>query len=230
MSGHHRQGITSSTLTDLVDRARRLIVPGERRLLGIAGPPGVGKSTLAAALCGELGADAVRVPLDGFHLANEVLADLGLTSRKGAPETFDASGFRALLIRLRAQDEPIVYAPEFHREIEQAVSGALPIPRDAPLIVVEGNYLLLNSGPWQGIRDLLDDVWYLTLADDTRLDRLIHRHQLHGRSAVDAKAWTFGNDERNAAVVEASAIRADLVVSLSPNASGEASSGNPEES
>lgn len=214
MSVDHRQVRITCTLPELADRARRLIAPGSRRLLGIAGPPGAGKSTLATAMCAELVPDAVRVPLDGFHLANEVLADLGFASRKGAPETFDAGGFRSLLTRLRAQNEPIVYAPEFHREIEQAVSGALPVPRDAPLVLVEGNYLLLDSGPWQGTKALLDEVWYLTLSDATRLDRLVQRHQHNGRSPSDAKTWTFGNDERNAAVVEASVIHADVIVSL----------------
>lgn len=216
MSVDHRQVHVTCTLSELADRARRLIVPGQRHLLGIAGPPGVGKSWLAAALCDKLGPDAVRVPLDGFHLANEVLANLGLASRKGAPETFDAGGFHSLLARLHAQDEPIVYAPEFHREIEQAISGALSIPRAAPLVVVEGNYLLLDSGPWRDVKDFLDEVWYLTLPDAVRLDRLVRRHQHNGRSSSDARAWTFGNDEPNAAVVEASAIRADVIASLTP--------------
>ena len=202
------------SLSDLVQRARELITRDSRRLLGIAGAPGAGKSTLAAALCAELGRDAALVPLDGFHLSNEVLATLDLAARKGAPETFDADGFRSLLVRLRSREEPIVYAPEFHREIEQAVSGALPIARQTPLVVVEGNYLLLDSGRWQGITGLFDEVWYLALPGDTRVDRLIHRHQQHGRSANDAREWTLGNDERNAATVEASAHRADLIITL----------------
>lgn len=196
----------------LAARARRLIHPGRRRLLGLTGPPGAGKSTLAGALCATLTPAAARVPLDGFHLANTVLAELGLAHRKGAPDTFDAAGFHVLLRRLRANQDDVVYVPEFYRDLEEPIAAALRIPRTVPLIIVEGNYLLLDDGPWQGIAALFDEIWYLRPDDTTRRRRLVHRHQSHGRSASDARAWTHGNDEHNARLIASTQARADAVI------------------
>ncbi|HEX3789920.1 MAG TPA: nucleoside/nucleotide kinase family protein [Pseudonocardiaceae bacterium] len=196
----------------LAEHARALLRPGTRHLLGLAGAPGAGKSTLAAALCEALGPTAARVPMDGFHLANQVLRQLGLAQRKGAPATFDAGGFHALLRRLRINNEEIVYAPEFFRELEEPVAGALPIPRDTELIIVEGNYLLLDDGPWQGTAQLFDEVWYLRPDETVRQDQLLRRHREHGRSAAEAEAWVAGNDEPNARVVASTALRADKII------------------
>ncbi len=201
----------------LAGHARALADRGGRRLLGLAGPPGAGKSTLAAALCDALGADlAARVPMDGFHLANQVLRRLGSAGRKGAPATFDAGGFQALLRRLRAADEEVVYAPEFVRRWEEPVAGALAVPRAVPLVVVEGNYLLLDDGPWHGTAALFDEVWYLRPPEPLRRRRLVDRHVAHGRSPATAEAWVRGNDDLNAAVVAATAHRADRVVTGPP--------------
>ena len=126
----------------LVERARALAATGERRILGIAGPPGGGKSTVSRAVVAELGELARLVPMDGFHLAQAELVRLGRRDRMGAPDTFDAAGYAALLARLRG-DEPVVYAPEFRREIEEPIAGAIAVPRTTPLVVTEGNYLLL---------------------------------------------------------------------------------------
>lgn len=197
----------------LAERARRLMVPGERRLLGLAGAPGAGKSTLALALCAALGPAAARVPMDGFHLANQVLAGLGLADRKGSPPTFDAGGFQALLRRLRAADEDVVYAPEFHRDLEEPIAGALPVARDLALVVVEGNYLLLDEGPWCGTADLFDEVWFLRPDEAVRRRRLVLRHESHGRSPDEAEFWVSHNDDPNAEVVAGTAGRADVVVS-----------------
>ena len=124
-------------------RARR-----RRAVLGIAGPPGGGKSTLAAMVVAELGDRAALVPMDGFHLAQPELVRLGRRDRMGAPDTFDAAGYAALLARLRAQDDEVVYAPEFRREIEEPIAGAIAVPPDVPLVVTEGNYLLhVGRGP-----------------------------------------------------------------------------------
>jgi pantothenate kinase len=196
----------------LAERASRLIRPGERRLLGLTGAPGAGKSTMAVALCDELGPVAARVPMDGFHLANQVLRQLGLADRKGAPATFDVGGLHALLRRLRANDEDVVYAPEFFRDLEEPIAGALAIPQQVRLIIVEGNYLLLDEGPWRDTSGLLDEVWYLRPADALRHDRLLLRHQANGRSPAAAEAWVAGNDEPNARLVATTADRADLIV------------------
>ena len=115
-------------LDDLITRARALVSSGERRVLGIAGPPAAGKSKIARAVLRELGASAVAVPMDGFHLANAELRRLGRADRKGAPDTFDAAGYVDLLRRLRNQGPEVVYAPEFHREVEESYAGAIAVP------------------------------------------------------------------------------------------------------
>lgn len=196
----------------LVERAGRLVRPGARTLLGLAGPPGAGKSTVAQRLCVALGPAVARVPMDGFHLANQVLRDLGLADRKGSPPTFDVGGLHALLRRLRDNIEDVVYAPEFVREIEESIAGALSIPRDVALVVVEGNYLLLDEGPWRGTADFFDEIWYLRPDDASRRRRLVRRHESHGRSPAEAEAWVSHNDDPNARLVESTAHRADLIV------------------
>ena len=197
-------------LGDLVGRARAL-GPG-RRLLGITGPPGSGKTTLAAALVAALGAHAVAVPMDGFHLAEAELLRLGRQDRKGAPDTFDAAGYAALLRRLRDPQEALVYAPAFDRDLEEPVAGSVPVPADVPLVVTEGNYLLLEDDGWGAVRPLLDEVWYVDLDDAVRLQRLVARHVRHGRDPDAAAAWASGTDEANARRIAATRARADLLV------------------
>jgi pantothenate kinase len=196
----------------LLERARRLTVAGERRILGITGAPGAGKSWLSAELVAALAPDAIAVPMDGFHLANAELVRLGRRARKGAADTFDAAGYLALLRRLRDPAEEVVYAPVFRREIEEPVAGAIPVPPATPLVVTEGNYLLVDTGPWAAVRPLLDEVWYLEPDEQTRLDRLIGRHIEYGKPPAAARDWALGSDERNAALIRATRDRADLVV------------------
>ena len=197
---------------DLVERAARPISGGARRLLGVCGPPGAGKSTLAGALAAALGRRAVVVPMDGFHLAQAELRRLDREDRKGAPDTFDAAGYVALLRRLRAATEPVVYAPRFHREIEEPIAGEIPVPRAVPLVITEGNYLLLDEEPWAEVRRLLDDVWYLDAGEEDRVAALIRRHERFGRSAAEARRFALGSDQRNAERVIAARDRADLVI------------------
>ena len=184
---------------------------GERWVLGIAGPPGAGKSTLAAALVAELGPDAALVPMDGFHLADAVLAALGRADRKGAPDTFDAAGYVALLERLRRRDEDVVFAPAFRRELELAEAAAIAVPRSVRVVVTEGNYLLAD-GPFAPVRDLLDECWYVEVDDDLRRRRLVARHVGHGRTPDEAQAWVDATDEPNARRVAATRDRADRIV------------------
>jgi pantothenate kinase len=197
----------------LLARARRLVASGRRQVLGIAGPPGSGKSTLAAELVRAVDG-AVCVPMDGFHLAQAELGRLGRAGRKGAPDTFDVGGFVALLRRLRAADEGVVYAPAFDRHLEEAVAGAIPVPREASLVITEGNYLLLGDGPWAAVRDLLDEAWYLDLDAAVRRQGLVARHAAHGRTAEEARRWAHGSDETNAQLVAPTAGRADVRVVL----------------
>ncbi|MCX3061313.1 nucleoside/nucleotide kinase family protein [Streptomyces beihaiensis] len=202
----------------LAARARTLArAPGPRRIIGVAGPPGAGKSTLAEAVVAELGtATAALVPMDGFHLADAELARLGRADRKGAPDTFDAYGYAALLTRLRTPHPcETVYAPSFERNLEQPLAGALPIPPDIPLVITEGNYLLLDEPPWStAVRPLLDEVWWVAVDDTVRVDRLIARHVTFGKSPSTARAWVLRSDEANARRVDDGRGRADVVVDL----------------
>jgi pantothenate kinase len=205
----------------LVARAIRRRHAG-RYILGITGPPGAGKSTLArrvAAACG-----AVVVGMDGFHLANAQLRRLGRKDRKGAADTFDVEGFATLLRRLRAAGGPTVYAPVFDRSIEEAVAGAIAVEGDATLVITEGNYLLVDQSPWDRIRPLLDEVWYCDVDDDERTRRLLARHQKFGKSPADAYRFATGSDAANADLIATTKHRADLVVELplTGAASGEA--------
>ncbi|MET0134230.1 MAG: nucleoside/nucleotide kinase family protein [Kibdelosporangium sp.] len=196
---------------DLVARAEALATTG-RAMLGICGAPGAGKSTLAAKLVEALGDHAVYVGMDGFHLAQVELNRLGRTHRKGALDTFDGAGYVHLLRRLRHQDQEIVYAPEFRREIEEPIAGAIPVFPGTPLVVTEGNYLLVPEAPWGEVRELLDEVWFLRPGESERHRRLIARHEAFGRNPEEARDRALGPDERNAFVINATADRADLVL------------------
>jgi pantothenate kinase len=202
-------------LASLAARAWALAADGQRALLGICGAPGAGKSTLAGAIAAALGTTAVLVPMDGFHLANAELERLGRRDRKGAPDTFDAAGFVALLERLRRQTDDVVYAPVFRREIEEAIAGAIMIDRRVPLVITEGNYLLLDQEPWSRIRPLLAACWYIEGPEDERLRSLIARHVEFGKAPDEAHEWVHGSDEANARLIEATRSRADLIVSWS---------------
>jgi len=188
----------------------------QRVLLGLAGPPGAGKSTLAAALAAAWPGQAVVVPMDGFHLAQAELERLGRAQRKGAPDTFDVTGLLALLQRLRdPRPGEVVYAPTFRREIEEPVAGAIAVPADVPLVIVEGNYLLLDDeAGWCALQPLFDEVWYLALDDDERRARLERRHRQFGRSAAEAAAWVQASDEPNARRVAATQARAHWTLQL----------------
>lgn len=201
------------SLPEAIARVETLLHGGERVMLGLAGCPGAGKSTLSARLVEHFGPEvAVVVPLDGYHLANAVLEGRGLRQRKGAPETFDGAGYVALLRRLKAREEDVVFAPEFRREIEEPVAGAIPVPREARLLITEGNYLLLEDGPWAGVVPLLDEAWFVEPDDGLRLERLIARHEAFGKSPDAARAWALGTDEANARLIRASRGRAAVVV------------------
>ena len=198
----------------LVDEALRA---GSRRILGIAGAPGAGKSTLAERLVAELGEKAVLVPMDGFHLADVALSRLGRLERKGAPDTFDAGGYVALLQRLRTQrpQDPPVWAPLFERELEQPLAGAIEVRAEVPLVITEGNYLLLEEGPFAQVRAMLDACWFVEVPEALRHERLIARHERFGKDPRAAREWALGPDEDNARLVAATRDRAGVVVDLS---------------
>ena len=194
------------------DRLNALRNGGGRKILGIVGPPGCGKSTLAAALLELLGDDAVAVPMDGYHLANVELARLGRAGRKGAEDTFDSAGYVSLLRRLKEQQaNEIVYAPEFRREIEEPIANAIPVFPETQLVITEGNYLLLDHGHWAGVSELLDEIWYVDIDHSVRRERLVKRHMHFGRSQNAAEDWVANTDEPNAVRIEATKHRADVL-------------------
>jgi pantothenate kinase len=205
----------SGLLDELTARARALVPDGGRALLGIAGAPGAGKSTLAVALVERLrraGVPVAHVPMDGFHLADEQLRQRGLLERKGAIETFDVHGYAALLERLRGELDHEVLAPDFDRTLEQAIAGAIAVRPDDRLVVTEGNYLLDDDPAWRRARAALAEVWFVDLDEDVRLDRLVRRHVEFGKSESAARDWVERVDQANARRILASKDTADLLI------------------
>lgn len=197
----------------LLARARELASRADRTLLGVVGAPGSGKSTLTGRLAAALGPAAVVVPMDGFHLAQATLERLGRADRKGAPDTFDAAGFVALLRRLRAAEET-VWVPEYRRDLRHGVTGAIEVPATTPLVIVEGNYLLSDEAGFGPVRGLLDETWYCEIDDDVRIERLVARHIATGKEPEFARTWVLGSDEANARLVAATRDRADHVIAM----------------
>jgi pantothenate kinase len=210
--------IEQDVLAPLCARVDRLAARSDRRvLIGIAGAPGAGKTTLAeAVVTGLVGSPewadsrAAHVPMDGFHLADVELERLGRADRKGAPDTFDAAGYAALLRRIRAGEA--VWAPAFDRTIDQPVAQSLPVTARSRIVVSEGNYLLLDEPRWRPVRALFDEVWFVRTDEWRRVERLVARHVAFGKTPEAARAWVARSDEANAALVAASADAADLVV------------------
>jgi pantothenate kinase len=213
-----------SSSPHLLPEARRavaaLLADGSGRVLvGVTGPPAAGKSTLAEALATEFRRElgeqaAVAVPMDGFHLASTELARLGLAHRKGAPQTFDAAGFVHLLRRIRhpGEHDEIVYAPRYSRVLHESVGSAIPVFPHTRLAVVEGNYLLLRTDAWAGVRPLLDLVIYLDVPAWAREGALLRRQRSRGLDADAAHDWVHRSDEANAALIAATREYADVVL------------------
>jgi pantothenate kinase len=203
-----------------IDELAASLPEGDRVIVGIAGAPGAGKSTIAAELVAHLGPTAVLLPMDGFHLPQAQLRRLGRRERMGAPDTFDVDGLLATLRALRASgssfrnDGDSVTAPGFNREIEEPVPDAITISPSFRKVIVEGNYLLLERGGWEAVAPLLDATYFVQLEDGIRLERLIERHVRFGKSPADARAWATGPDEANARIIAATARHADHVIAL----------------
>ena len=202
------------TVAQLTERARTLASQPGRHLLGLVGAPGSGKSTLAEMIAHAVGATVQVVEMDGFHLSNDLLDQLGRRNRKGARDTFDAVGYVDLLRRLRAESTETVYAPMFDRSLDRSIAGAIAVEESCSLVITAGNYLLLDQYPWSEIRELLDQAWFLEPDEDQRTTQLVERHQRFGRTLSEARAWASATDEPNAELVRASRNRADLVARL----------------
>ena len=207
------QTLTSPDLTALRERLAGLrAAKAGRTLLGIVGTPGSGKSTLAAELLADApAAEVAQVPMDGYHLANAALEELGLRDRKGARETFDPGGYTALLHRLRTDTAAMIFAPSFERDLEQPIANSIIVRPAVELVITEGNYLLLDD-VWAGARECLDEVWYVEVDEDVRMSRLVDRHVQFGKDPDFAKAWIESVDEPNARLIETTRDRADLII------------------
>jgi pantothenate kinase len=184
----------------------------KRFLLGIAGPPAAGKTTLASALAAIVrkrrGENfAVVAPLDGFHLSNRTLDERGLRAVKGAPETFDVEGFVHLLQEVRSAGTTIFW-PEFDRSLDEPTPSAIAIPPEAKLVITEGNYLLLESPGWRDVAPLLDDIWYIDAPPGVLRMRLIERQLEGGRTEEEAVGHVDGSDLPNARLVAQTQARA----------------------
>jgi pantothenate kinase len=187
----------------------------ERIMIGIVGAPGSGKSTLAEYVLGQLPeGHGVVVPMDGFHLANCIIEGTELQARKGAIDTFDSYGYVSLLKRIRNRDEPVVYAPEYRREIEEPVASAIAISQDIKIVITEGNYLLSPSEPWGEIPEILDETWFVEVDHSVRLERLVARHVKFGKPLEKAIEWANTSDETNALEIAETQLEADVTVRI----------------
>ena len=202
------------SLDEIAGTIDAVVTPGRRTIVGITGAPGVGKSTIAAQVVELLAPAAALLPMDGFHLPQATLVALGRRQRMGAPDTFNVDVFLETLTALREISGKRVRAPGFDRETEEPVPNAVDISPEFSTVVVEGNYLLLDSGGWERAAPLLDVTFFVEAPDDIRLERLVARHIRYGKSEADARAWALGPDQANATLIEATAARADHRITL----------------
>ena len=190
-----------------------LLTGSTRTIIGIVGKPGGGKSTLSKYLCKGLDPLLVSVvPMDGFHLSNKVLKELGRSDRKGAVDTFDVRGFTHLIERISHDHSNLIYYPIFDRSIEESIAAQGVVLPSTRVVIVEGNYLMHDELGWQEVSPLLDQSWYAFLDEDVRISRLISRHIAFGKDPESAKAWAKGTDQRNADLIEASVARCDFLI------------------
>jgi len=210
--------LTSAAFTRRLEALVAGLAPGERRLVALVGPPGSGKSTLAETVAAAFGRTpegaerAAILPMDGFHYDDDLLDELGRNARKGAPDTFDVGGLKAILARLAANEEAAVAVPRFDRAIEIARAGARLIHRATPLVLVEGNYLLLDVPPWDTLRDSFDLSAILRVDEAVLRERLTARWQAHGLPPAEIRRKVEENDLPNGRMVYASSRPADITL------------------
>ena len=202
------------TLALLRAEAVALLARPGRTVLGIAGGPGSGKSTIAQRLAAEFGAVAAYVPMDGFHMKHAKLEALGTAGDKGMPHTFEGAAFADFLERLRSASGP-VSAPGYSRKVEDTVDDAVTISATTRLLIVEGNYLLLATAPWWRVRPLLDRAVYLEVPIDVVRARLMKRHGEEGLFTEERnRAHIERVDLVNHDTVQRSRPRADIAIDL----------------
>ncbi|WP_306369294.1 nucleoside/nucleotide kinase family protein [Nocardiopsis sp. CC223A] len=199
----------SEAPASLTDDALALLPARGRALLGLTGAPGAGKSTLARHLVAEVDArtgpgTAGYLPMDGFHLSNAQLERLGRLDRKGAPDTFDAHGYAALVRRLLTETDHPVYVPDYDRRLHEPVAARHVIEPGTRLIVTEGNYLAWDAEPWGSLRPLFAELWYVEADDALREERLLRRQLAGGRDEAAAREWVRRSDRANGELVKRS--------------------------
>ena len=184
-----------------------------RTIIGVVGKPGGGKSTLSKYLLKKMDPSLVSVvPMDGFHLSNKVLKELGRSDRKGAQDTFDVKGFTTLIERIKMDSAYPIYYPIFDRSIEESIAAQGVVYPSTRVVIVEGNYLMHDRDGWQEISPLLDQSWYAFLDEDLRISRLISRHIAFGKDPESAKVWAKGSDQVNAELIETGVGRCDFLI------------------
>ncbi len=204
----------SLTAEDIAATITRRAEGARRFLVAIAGPPGAGKSTLAERLAETLdahGERAVVLPMDGFHVDNGILEQRGILRRKGAPETFDVRGFADIVHAVRAGDQEVL-VPVFDRDREIAIASARSISPQDRIVLVEGNYLLLDRAPWSGLAPLFDFSVFVAPSIDELERRLTARWQGYALDAAAIEWKLHGNDLPNGRLVLEASRKADLVL------------------
>lgn len=201
-------------IEQIVARLAAHTVADKRVMIAIAGPPAAGKSTLAELLVERLNAEqpgsAALVPMDGFHLDNDTLDARELRARKGAPNTFDADGFVALVETLAKATEAVTY-PTFDRSLDASIADSGTVKADTRIIVLEGNYLLLNETPWSALHPLFDLTIFVRPNVTVLEQRLLARWKHYGLDEAQAQAKASGNDIPNAHTVLENSVAADMV-------------------
>jgi pantothenate kinase len=186
-----------------------------RTLIGIVGKPGAGKSTVVEQIAKKYGPEKVSViPMDGFHLSNEELINLGRRDRKGAPDTFDVSGFISLIKKVKHEPQFDHRFPIFHREIEASIENEGIVPKESKVVVIEGNYLFSEDHNWSAVYPMLDHTWFIEIDDEVRIERLVARHIRYGKTPAEAENWSRGSDEANARFIGLTANRASNIIKL----------------
>ncbi|MDA2965804.1 MAG: nucleoside/nucleotide kinase family protein [Actinomycetota bacterium] len=208
--------IELSSIDEALSRIKDLALKHSGRfIIGIVGKPGAGKSTLTSHLIENLPKDSVSlVPMDGYHLSNLQLKNLGLSDRKGAFNTFDSNGYVSLLKRINTETDQDIYYPVFHREIEESYAADGVVLANTKIVLTEGNYLLFDKAGWEKVAAELTEIWYININDDVRIDRLVKRHEFYGKDKESALNWATGTDEINAKIVESTAVKADVIINI----------------
>lgn len=208
--------IELNSIDEALSRIKDLALKHSSRfIIGIVGKPGAGKSTLTSHLIENLPKNSVSlVPMDGYHLSNQQLKNLGLSDRKGAFNTFDSNGYVSLLKRINTETDQDIYFPVFHREIEESYAADGVVLANTKIVLTEGNYLLFDKAGWEKVAAELTEIWYININDDVRIERLVKRHEFYGKDKESAFNWATGSDEINAKIVESTASKADVIINL----------------